>query len=75
MSEGIKSTLANFLMEKLDATLSMEKTTVTDITKSPAHFLGFELMCKESRRFEMKRTWAKKYYKNTLFPRRLAAGK
>lgn len=39
----IKIMIADFLNKTLDLNLSEEKTLVTDITKEPANFLGFEL--------------------------------
>lgn len=41
--ERWKKLIKNFLWEKLGATLSEEKTIITDIRNKPAHFLGFEL--------------------------------
>lgn len=39
----IKLKISNFLTTTLGATLSEKKTLITDITKEPAHFLGFEV--------------------------------
>lgn len=39
----LKSIFADFLKDQLRATLSDEKTLITDIRKSPAHFLGFQI--------------------------------
>ena len=38
-----KRLIKEFLWDKLKATLSEEKTIITDIRNKPAHFLGFEL--------------------------------
>lgn len=38
-----KLMFADFLKDQLKATLSDEKTLITDIRKSPAHFLGFQI--------------------------------
>lgn len=43
MAQEIKENLAVFLKEELRATLSEEKTLITDMKVKPAHFLGFEL--------------------------------
>lgn len=39
----LKDKYKDFLRNELKAELSLEKTLITDITKQPAHFLGFEL--------------------------------
>lgn len=39
----LKEDLKNILKSELYATLSEEKTLITDMRKSPAHFLGFEI--------------------------------
>lgn len=41
--DTIKSEIAQFLESRLKATLSSEKTLITDIRKNSAHFLGFEI--------------------------------
>lgn len=41
--EKVKETLSNFLQNELGLTLSPTKTTITDIRKDRAHFLGFEI--------------------------------
>jgi hypothetical protein len=43
IAEKIKNKIKDFLLSELKATLSEKKTVITDITKSPAHFLGFEI--------------------------------
>lgn len=43
MLEKIKLEIASFLQEELKVELSLEKTLITDIRISPAHFLGFEI--------------------------------
>nr|YP_010700507.1 putative group II intron reverse transcriptase/maturase mat7 [Strombomonas costata]WCH63646.1 putative group II intron reverse transcriptase/maturase mat7 [Strombomonas costata] len=40
---NIKEKISNFLSQELYATLSNEKTLITDIREAPAHFLGFEI--------------------------------
>jgi hypothetical protein len=46
----IKEMIATFLQTQLGATLSDKKTLITDITKEPAHFLGFEVLAHEGGR-------------------------
>ena len=46
----IKYKLTSFLEEKLALTLSNEKTKITNIQQEPAHFLGFEIMQKPTRK-------------------------
>ncbi len=46
----LKTSLTKWLKEELSLTLSDEKTKLTDISKESAHFLGFELMNKNTRR-------------------------
>lgn len=41
--ERWKFLIKDFLLDKLGATLSVEKTAITDIRENPGHFLGFEL--------------------------------
>jgi hypothetical protein len=43
IARKIKEKIRSFLADKLHATLSEKKTIITDIRKSPAHFLGFEI--------------------------------
>lgn len=43
MAETIKNHLATWLQENLHADLSMDKTSITNIRREPAHFLGFEI--------------------------------
>nr|ALO21632.1 hypothetical protein [Stephanosphaera pluvialis] len=50
LAEKIKKELSLWLQENLKATLSVEKTLITDMRKQPAHFLGFQLMASESRK-------------------------
>lgn len=49
--ENIKQEIKHFLHEELEATLSEEKTTITDIRKKPAKFLGFEIAMRKENRF------------------------
>lgn len=41
-------------MTNLDAELSLEKTLTTDMRKDKAHFLGFELVYRETRKLALK---------------------
>lgn len=41
--EKLKKDFTHFLEKELSATLSEEKTLVTDFRNTPAHFLGFEI--------------------------------
>jgi len=50
LAQKIKSNLGLWLQENLKATLSEEKTLITDMRKGPAHFLGFELRAMTSRK-------------------------
>nr|YP_009492356.1 putative HNH endonuclease [Stauridium tetras]AWI68957.1 putative HNH endonuclease [Stauridium tetras] len=43
IAEKIKDMIAEFLISKLELKLSEKKTFITDITKTPAKFLGFQL--------------------------------
>jgi retron-type reverse transcriptase len=43
IAQHIKFMISNLLSTKLGATLSDKKTLITDITREPAHFLGFEV--------------------------------
>lgn len=43
MLEEWKEKISKFLKDELGATLSMEKTLLTDIREDSAHFLGFEI--------------------------------
>jgi len=43
LNEKFKALIKDFLSNELGATLSEEKTTITDIREKSAHFLGFEL--------------------------------
>lgn len=52
LAEKIKSELSSWLQINLKATLSEEKTLITDMRKKPAHFLGFQLSASESRKLE-----------------------
>lgn len=51
----IKTEIKDFLSGELGATLSEEKTLITDMTREPAHFLGFELHATNQRKLEKKR--------------------
>lgn len=50
MGKRIKLDLSKWLQENLKATLSIEKTLLTDMRKQPAHFLGFEIRARTSRK-------------------------
>lgn len=50
--QKIKNHLAEWLKNNLHATLAENKTLITDITKDPAHFLGFELRMSAHDRFK-----------------------
>lgn len=52
--EQIKKEIKEWLKANLDATLSEPKTLTTDMRKSNAHFLGFELKYTDSRKLEPK---------------------
>jgi hypothetical protein len=43
IANSIKRKISEFLLNKLELKLSDSKTAITDITKEPAKFLGFEL--------------------------------
>lgn len=43
LAENIKSKIKDFLWNKLELKLSEKKTVITDIRKTPAKFLGFQL--------------------------------
>lgn len=47
IANKLKEKISNFLKEKLKLELSQEKTLITDITKKPAKFLGFEIRAYE----------------------------
>lgn len=51
MAETIKKDLAAWLQENLHAELAMDKTAITDIRRKPAHFLGFEIRTRLTRKF------------------------
>lgn len=50
LAEKIKTYVAKWLTDNLAATLSMEKTIITDIRTEPAHFLGFEIRSRLTRK-------------------------
>lgn len=50
IAEKIKKELTTWLWDNLKATLAEDKTLITDIRKGPAHFLGFELKAKTTRK-------------------------
>jgi hypothetical protein len=52
--EQIKQEIQTWLKTNLDATLSEEKTLITDMRKTNAHYLGFELKYTDSRRLSKK---------------------
>mmetsp|Transcript_9508 Transcript_9508/g.27192 ORF Transcript_9508/g.27192 Transcript_9508/m.27192 type:complete len:809 (-) Transcript_9508:3728-6154(-) len=67
INKEIKDKLTIWLLDNRKLTLSDEKTKLTDITKNPAHFLGFEITNFPTRRVStvkgyLKRTtgWQKK---------------
>jgi retron-type reverse transcriptase len=70
LAEKIKLSITNFLRDELKATLSQEKTLITDITNpnTPAHFLGFEITCPQTRKLAIKKVFipSARYYKNVL---------
>jgi hypothetical protein len=49
-AEKIKNHLKEWLEVNLHAQLSDEKTLITDMREKPAHFLGFELKARVSRK-------------------------
>ncbi len=50
LAEKIKKELGEWLQNNLKATLSEEKTLITDMRRKPAHFLGFQLTANTSRK-------------------------
>lgn len=50
----IKEDISQMLKKELDATLSVEKTLITNILKEPCHFLGFQLKSCDQRKLKMK---------------------
>lgn len=62
IAEKIKRLIKNFLWEKLELKLSEKKTTITDIRKMPARFLGFEL--RHAKMAPLKREQAKTKHAN-----------
>lgn len=52
--DSLKLEISTWLMENLDAELSLEKTLTTDMRKEKAHFLGFEMVYRETRKLAMK---------------------
>lgn len=50
LAEKIKKELSTWLQDNLKATLSEEKTLITDMRKKPAHFLGFQLTANNNRK-------------------------
>jgi retron-type reverse transcriptase len=50
LAEKIKNHLKEWLEMNLHAHLSVEKTLITDMREKPAHFLGFELKSRVSRK-------------------------
>jgi len=57
LASQIKKEIAKYLERELSAKLSMEKTLITDLKdkNTPAHFLGFEMICTDTRKFALKR--------------------
>jgi hypothetical protein len=53
--EKIKNHISEWLSSELKATLSSEKTLITDMTKEAAYFLRFELLATHSRKLEKKK--------------------
>jgi len=47
IAQIFKSKIATFLLDNLGLKLSEKKTIITNIAKTPAHFLGFEIRCSE----------------------------
>jgi len=50
--QDIKKDIAHWLKTQRNATLSEKKTVITDMRKTPAHFLGFELKNLNTRRLK-----------------------
>lgn len=50
LAEKLKIDYKEFLWDKLKATLAEDKTLITDMREAPAHFLGFELRAKTTRK-------------------------
>lgn len=50
LAEKLKLDYKKFLWDKLKATLAEDKTLITDMRKEPAHFLGFELRARSTRK-------------------------
>jgi retron-type reverse transcriptase len=59
----LKEKIKIFLWEKLKATLSEEKTLITDLKKEPAHFLGFEIRTNRQQKIT-RYTWKDKIVKS-----------
>jgi hypothetical protein len=67
----IKKDIAYWLLKYRKAKLSEEKTTITDMRKGLAHFLGFELKQTTTRKTETMKNGIKKRitkWQVTLFP-------
>lgn len=52
--ERVKSNIKSWLKTHLDATLSEEKTLITDLRKKNANFLGFQIKYSDSRKLQKK---------------------
>jgi retron-type reverse transcriptase len=50
LARKIQKEISTWLWETLKATLAEDKTLITDLRKEPAHFLGFELKAKTTRK-------------------------
>lgn len=60
--DALKLAISEWLMINLDAVLSLDKTLTTDLRKDKAHFLGFELIYKETRKLALKYNFQKDKY-------------
>jgi RNA-directed DNA polymerase len=58
--QKLKSLYKDFLLKELSATLSEEKTLITDFRQQPAHFLGYEIHTYSHNRIIKPRTNIKK---------------
>ena len=46
----LKNEISDWLKENLDAELALDKTLITDMRKAKAHFLGFDIVYRETRK-------------------------
>lgn len=69
VAKTLKEKIAVFIEENLKLKLSEKKTLITDITKKPAKFLGFEIRSNQKGPLRRKSTWdstKKKFYLNRV---------